>query len=93
MKLEDVRTVADTITFYRSPDSRRIVELINSRRELNYLNHNYANALCLAEVMFRNASKRICILSGERIFDTLNILREPKPGRDKDNFLRTWNKL
>ena len=77
MKLEDVRTVADAITFYRSPDSRRIVELINSRRDLNYLNHNYANALCLVEVMFRNASKRICILSGERIFDTLNILREP----------------
>lgn len=77
MKLEDVRTVADAITFYCSPESRRIVELINGRRDLNYLNHNYANALCLAEVMFRNASKRICILSGERIFDTLNILREP----------------
>lgn len=77
MKLEDIRTVADAIAFYHSPESRRIVELINGRRDLNYLNHNYANALCLAEVMFRNASKRVCILSGERIFDTLNILREP----------------
>ena len=65
------------ITFYRSPEGRMIVELINSRRDINYLNHNYANALCLAEVMFRNASKRICILSGERIFDILNILGEP----------------
>lgn len=77
MKLEDVRTVADAITFYHSPESRRIVELINGRRDLNYLNHNYANELCLVEVMFRNTSKRICILSGEKIFDILNILREP----------------
>ena len=59
------------------PDNRRIAELINGRRDINYLNHNYANALCLAEVMFRNSSKRICILSDERIFDILNILHDP----------------
>lgn len=77
MNIEDVRTVKDAINFYNSPKSRDIVEAIQARRDLNYLNHNYANALCLTDVMLRNASNRICILAGDNVFDFLNILREP----------------
>ena len=77
MNIEDVRTVKDAINFYNSPKSRDIVEAIQARRDLNYLNHNYANALCLTDVMLRNASSRICILAGDNVFDFLNILREP----------------
>lgn len=77
MNIEDVRTVKDAINFYNSPKSRDIVAAIQARRDLNYLNHNYANALCLTDVMLRNASHRICILAGDNVFDFLNILREP----------------
>ena len=77
MKYDDIKTIADAIEFYKSENSQKAIETIQNNRDVNYLNNNFAMALCLTDVMLRNATRQICILAGDNIFKLLNILQNP----------------